>query len=170
MTPIRKGGTGRSSQVRPGDIRNAISNVLPAKAGLPWREAEMVRRSLIVLVLLTLGLAALVAGRAEIAAAGHENCALSSTAPSSYLGTAVITSGSVDCTTAKNVIRFSITLTADGSLVETSERTCHKAKTCWSYVFENDPPGDQRYCSTVSARVGSHSLAPVTLCEEDVAL
>jgi hypothetical protein len=82
----------------------------------------------------------------------------------------VITSGSVDCTTRKNVIRFSISLTADGNLFGASERTCHKAATCWSYVFENDPAGDQRYCSTVSARVGSHSLAPVTRCEEDPAL
>ena len=130
----------------------------------------MVRRPLTVVVLLTLGFAALVAGRAETAAAGHDNCALSSTAPSSYLGIAVITSGSVDCTTAKNVIRFSITLTADGSLVSTRERTCHKATTCWSYVFENDAPGDQRYCSTVSARVGSHSLGSVTRCEDDAAL
>jgi hypothetical protein len=88
MTPIRKGGgTGRSSQVRRGDIRNAISIVFPAKASLPWREGEMARRPLIVLVLLTLGLATLAAGRMETAAAAHEDCALSSTAPSSYLGT-----------------------------------------------------------------------------------
>jgi hypothetical protein len=127
----------------------------------------MVRRALTVVALLML--AALVAGGIQSAAA-HEDCSLSATAPSSYLGTAVITSGSVDCATSKNVIRFSITLTADGNLVGTSERTCHKARTCWSYVFENDPPGDQRYCSTVAARVGSHSLSSVSRCEDDPAL
>jgi hypothetical protein len=126
------------------------------------------RPQVLVLAALTLALAAFVVARAQTASAAHDNCALSSTAPSSYLGTAVITSGSVDCATARNVIRFSITLTADGGFVGASERTCHRATTCWSYVFADDPPGDQRYCSTVSARVGSHSLAAVTRCEEDL--
>jgi hypothetical protein len=113
----------------------------------------MVRRALTVIALSAL--AGLAAAGVQDAGAAHEDCVLSSEAPASYLGTAVITSGSVDCTARKNVIRFAITLTADGSPVGTSERTCHKASTCWSYVFEDDPPGDQRYCSTVSARVGA---------------
>jgi hypothetical protein len=113
---------------------------------------------------LALALAAVVLAFAALvirtASASHDDCVLSSTAPSSYLGTAVISSGSVDCATRKSVLRFSVAMT--------SERTCHKAATCWSYAFDNDPAGDQRYCSTVSARVGSHSLAPVTRCEEEV--
>jgi hypothetical protein len=127
----------------------------------------MVRRALIAAALLAVS--ASVAGGTQ-AVAAHEDCTLSGTAPSSYLGTAVITSGSVDCATSKNVIRFSISLTANGNPVDMSDRTCHKASTCWSYVFEDDPPGDQRYCSTVSARVGSHSLPAVTHCEDDPAL
>ena len=105
---------------------------------------------------------------AQTASASHGDCTLSSTAPSSYLGTAVISSGSLDCAATMNVLRFSIVLTRDGSVATSSERTCHKAATCWSYVFDDDAPGDQRYCSTVSARVGSHSLPAVTRCEEEV--
>jgi hypothetical protein len=121
----------------------------------------------VALFVLVLALAALVA-RAEPAAASHGDCTLSATAPSSYLGTAVITSGSVDCASTKSVLRFSIALTRDGSPVSAHERTCHKASTCWSYIFADDPRGDQRYCNTVSARVGSHSLPATTSCEEEV--
>jgi L,D-peptidoglycan transpeptidase YkuD (ErfK/YbiS/YcfS/YnhG family) len=64
-------------------------------------------------------------------------------------------------------VRFSIVLTRNGNVAITSERTRHKATTCWTYVFDNDRAGNQRYCSTVSARVGSHSLVPVTRCEEE---
>jgi hypothetical protein len=95
---------------------------------------------------------------------------LTATAPSSYYGIAAITSGSVDCTSSKNVLRFSILLTRDGSLVESNERTCHKAPTCWSYLVHDDTAGDQVWCTQVSARVGSHSLAVITRCEEDPAL
>jgi hypothetical protein len=116
---------------------------------------------------LLLALAAVVAW-AGPAAAAHQDCTLSATAPSSYLGTAVITSGSVDCASTKSVLRFSIALTRDGSLVSAHERTCHKASTCWSYIFADDPPGDQLYCNTVLARVGSHSLPATTRCEEEV--
>jgi hypothetical protein len=118
------------------------------------------------LLAVTLAFAALVT--TQSASASHGDCTLSSTAPSSYLGTAVISSGSLDCASTKNVLRFSIVLTRNGSVATSSERTCHKAATCWSYVFDDDAPGDQRYCSTVSARVGSHSLPAVTRCEEEV--
>jgi hypothetical protein len=119
-----------------------------------------------VFITLTLAFTALVAS-APIASGSHDDCTLSSTAPSSYLRPAVILSGSVDCATTKSVVRFSIVLTRDGNVATTSERTCHKAATCWSYVFDNDPVGDQRYCSIVSARVGSHSLEPVSRCEAE---
>jgi hypothetical protein len=130
-------------------------------AGTFWRP----RAFALALAALVLAYATLVT---QTASASHDDCVLSSTAPSSYLGTAVISSGSVDCATRKGVLRFSVVLTRDGNVTMTSERTCHKAATCWSYVFDNDPPGDQRYCSTVSARVGSHSLPAVTRCEEEV--
>jgi hypothetical protein len=103
-------------------------------------------------------------------AAAHQDCALSATAPSSYYGVAAITSGSVDCSASKNVLRFSIVLTRDGSVAASGERTCHKAATCWSYLVEDDAPGDQLWCTHVSARVGSHSLAAVSRCEQDPAL
>jgi hypothetical protein len=106
-------------------------------------------------------------GKAE---AGHQDCTLSATAPSSYYGIAAITSGSVDCASSKNVLRFSIMLTRDGTLVATNERTCHKAATCWSYLVEDDSAGDQVWCTQVSARVGSHSMTAITRCEGDPAL
>jgi hypothetical protein len=122
------------------------------------------------LLALALALAALFLTKPEQAIAAHDDCTLSSTAPSSYGGIAAITSGSVDCTMAKNVMRFSIVLMRDGTVVDSNERTCHKAATCWSYLVEDDPPGDQVWCTRVSARVGSHSLAAVTRCEADPAL
>lgn len=121
----------------------------------------------LVLAVLALAFAGLLTA-VQAASASHDDCTLSSTAPSSYRGTAVISSGSVDCATSKSVVRLSIMLTRNGNVAITSERTCHKASTCWSYVFDNDPAGDQRYCSIVSARVGSHSLPAVTRCEEEV--
>jgi hypothetical protein len=124
-------------------------------------------KTLVLVLALVLAFSALLM-TSQSASASHDDCALSATAPSSYLGTAVISSGSVDCAASKNVLRFSIVLTRDGSVAVTSERTCHRTATCWSYVFDNDPPGDQRYCSTISARVGSHSLPAVTRCEEEV--
>jgi hypothetical protein len=100
------------------------------------------------------------------ALASHEDCTLVAEAPTSYYGVATITSGSVDCASPKTTIRFSIALTRDGSLVDSGERRCHRAATCWSYLLADDPPGDQRWCTLVSARVGSHTLAEVVRCEE----
>jgi hypothetical protein len=104
------------------------------------------------------------------AAGAAGDCTLSATEPSSYYGIATITSGSVDCASAKNVLRFSITLTRDGTVVDSHERTCHKAATCWSYSLVDDPAGDQVWCTRVSARVGSSPLAELTRCETDPAL
>ena len=56
-----------------------------------------------------------------------------------YAGIMVIASGSVDCATTKNVIRTLVVLTMDGSFVESSERTCHNAATCPTYMILNDP-------------------------------
>jgi hypothetical protein len=119
---------------------------------------------------LILALAALSLARSDTAAAAHDDCALSLFGPASSYGIYASTSGSVDCTTRKNVIHFSIVLTSDGTVVDSEESTCHKAATCWNYAIVNDPPGDQRYCSTVSARIGPHSLTPLTRCEEDSTL
>jgi hypothetical protein len=121
-----------------------------------------------------LGVALLIAVAAAImpgsAAGAHGDCALTTTPPSSYYGVATITSGSVDCTTAKNVLRFTIALTMDGQVVDSGERTCHKATTCWSYLIQDDPAGDQLWCTIVSARIGSHALSSVTRCESDGSL
>ncbi|MGH3105297.1 MAG: hypothetical protein ACRDN6_14495 [Gaiellaceae bacterium] len=100
------------------------------------------------------------------ALATHVDCTLVAEPPVSYYGIATITSGSVDCATRKNTIRFAIVLTRDGTVAASGDRTCHKASTCWSYLFADDPPGDQLWCTRVSARIGSHSLGEVTRCED----
>ena len=119
---------------------------------------------------LALALTALSLARSDVAGAAHNDCTLSLFGPASSYGIYASTSGSVDCATRKNVIHFSIVLTSDGSVVDSEDSTCHKAATCWNYAIVNDPPGDQRYCSTVSARVGPHSVGTLTRCEEDATL
>jgi hypothetical protein len=104
------------------------------------------------------------------AAGASGDCSLSATEPSSYYGIATITSGSVDCSSTKNVLRFAITLTRDGTVVDSHERTCHKAATCWSYSLVDDPAGDQVWCTRVSARVGSSPIGELTRCETDPSL
>ena len=107
---------------------------------------------------------------ARQATAAHDDCALTADAPASYYGIGTIMSGSIDCATAKSVVRFSIALTMDGALVASGERTCHKAASCWSYLVEDDPAGDQTWCTRVSARVGSHAVGAVTRCESGDAI
>jgi hypothetical protein len=119
------------------------------------------------LTALVVGLAALLLLMRPGASAAAPDCLLTVNAPGSYYGIAAITSGSVDCATRKNTLRFSIVLQRDGVVVDSGERTCHKAVTCWSYLVHDDEDGDQRWCATVGARVGSQSLAPVTRCEDD---
>jgi hypothetical protein len=85
-------------------------------------------------------------------------------------GAPAITSGSVDCASSKNVLRFTIVLTRDGTGVASNERTCHKAATCWSYLVEDGAAGDQVWCTQVSARVSSHALTAITGCEQDPTL
>jgi hypothetical protein len=121
----------------------------------------------VTLTALVVGLAALLLLIRPGASAAAPDCALTVNAPGSYYGIGAITSGSVDCATRKNTLRFSIVLSRDGVTVDSGERTCHKAVTCWSYLVHDDEDGDQRWCATVGARVGSQSLAPVTRCEDD---
>jgi hypothetical protein len=121
-------------------------------------------------VALGLALAALGVARPTAVGAAHFDCTLSSGAPVPYAGIMVIASGSVDCATTKNVMRTLVVLTRDGSFLESSDRTCHKAATCPTYMILNDPPGDQVYCSQVSGRVGPHSLAEPARCETDPTL
>lgn len=116
-----------------------------------------------------LALTVLLASRPAQAPAASD-CTLVAEAPTSYYGVATITSGSVDCASAQNTLRFFITLTRDGTVAASGERRCHKASTCWSYLIADDPAGDQTWCTTVSARVGSQTLAGVTRCEQDPAL
>ena len=115
--------------------------------------------------LATIGFASTVVLAAAAPAPGaHADCALDVTAPSNYAG-AAIASGSADCASPKNTIRVTMTLTRDGTPVDVSERTCHKSSSCWTYVFADDISGDQRWCATISARVGNHALAGVSRCE-----
>jgi hypothetical protein len=118
--------------------------------------------------------AALLAGSAALlllsrpdASPAAPDCASTANIPASYYGIGAIASGSVDCAARTNTLRFSIVLQRDGVTVESGERTCHKAIGCWSYLVHDDEGGDQRWCVTVGARIGSQSLAPVTRCEED---
>ena len=123
------------------------------------------------IVLLLFGAAlALAASGLGSASAAQVDCTLTAEAPSSYYGIDTITSGSVDCATAKNTILFSIVLTRDGAVADSGQRRCHKASTCWSYLLADDPPGDQVWCTRVGARVGSHTLSEVSRCETDPAL
>jgi hypothetical protein len=114
---------------------------------------------------LAVALAALLVAAPQKAAAAHEDCTLSAFAPGAYAGIFATASGSVDCATTKNVIRISIVLTRDGSFVDSTERTCHKRADCPTYLLVNDPPGNQVWCSTTSARVGPHAYPEVTRCE-----
>ena len=95
-------------------------------------------------VALAVVLAALLLVRSETSAAAHQDCTLSTGAPVSYAGIFAIGGGSVDCATTKNVMRVSAFLTMDGAFMDSTERTCHKAATCPTNVFVNDPPGDQQ--------------------------
>jgi hypothetical protein len=122
------------------------------------------------LTTLVVGSAALLMLMRAGTSAAAPDCVLTANAPGSYYGVAAITYGSVDCATRKNTLRFSILLQRDGVTVDSGERTCHKAVTCWSYLVHDDEDGDQRWCAIVGARVGSTSLAPVTRCEDDPAL
>lgn len=124
-------------------------------------------KSLALCAALGLALAAVLLVRPEKAAAAHEDCTLNTGAPVSYGGIFAVGGGSVDCTTTKNVMRVSAVLTMDGAFMGSTERTCHKAATCPTNVFVNDPPGDQVWCNTASARVGPHALPEVTHCETE---
>jgi hypothetical protein len=130
------------------------------------------RAHVLVLSLLAAALAvtALLVTSTGDALAAAEDCTLTADPPASYYGIDTITSGSVDCASAKNTILFSIVLTRDGSVAASGQRRCHKASTCWSYLLTDDPPGDQLWCTHVSARVGSYSLAEVSRCEADPTL
>jgi len=114
---------------------------------------------------LAVALAALLVAAPQKAAAQHEDCSLRTFPPGAYAGIMTTASTSVECVTVKNVIHISLVLTRDGVFVDSSDRTCHKRADCPTYTIVNDPPGDQVWCNTVSARVGPHAYPEVTLCE-----
>jgi hypothetical protein len=116
---------------------------------------------------LAVALAALLVAAPQKAAAQHEDCTLRAFPPGPYAGIMTTSSTSVECATVKNVIHISLVLTRDGVFVDSSDRTCHKRADCPTYTIVNDPPGDQVWCSTVSARVGPHAYPEVTLCETE---
>jgi hypothetical protein len=116
---------------------------------------------------LAVALAALIVAVPQRAAAQHEDCTLRAFPPGPYAGIMTTSSTSVECATVKNVIHVSLVLTMDGAFVDSSDRTCHKRADCPTYTIVNDPPGNQAWCDTVSARVGPHAYPEVTLCESE---
>jgi hypothetical protein len=125
----------------------------------------MKRALLFAILALTLGaVAALGAARAS---AAHEDCALVVNPPVTYGNIFAISSAEITCGSVKRTIHFTMSLTVDGTLADSSDRTCHKRADCWSYVLANDAPGDQVWCTTASARIGGHAIGPITRCEAD---
>jgi hypothetical protein len=108
--------------------------------------------------------AAAAAALAPASVAGHSDCNLDLTGPSLDAGIYALSYGEIVCSTAKNTIRLRMTLTRDGTTTDDVVTTCHKDVDCWNYVIENDSPGDQFWCTTISARVGPHNVAPITRC------
>jgi hypothetical protein len=115
-------------------------------------------------LMLAAAVAAALAALPATSAAGHADCSLRLEGPALDAGIYATAYGEIVCGTAKNTIRFTITMTRDGTTTDAVVVTCHRDVDCWSYVLENDSPGDQLWCTTVSARVGPHSVAPVTRC------
>jgi hypothetical protein len=100
------------------------------------------------------------------ASGGHEDCTLTSGAPILFYGTPdAFTTATVECGSVKNWIRVSLVLTRDGTVVDTSDRMCHKRSDCWTYVIAQDPPGDQTWCAHASGRIGPHTIPEITFCE-----
>jgi hypothetical protein len=100
------------------------------------------------------------------ASGGHEDCTLTSGAPVPFYGSAnAFTTATIECGSFKNWIRVTLVLTRDGTVADTSDRMCHKRSDCWTYVFAQDPPGDQTWCAHASGRIGPHSIPEITFCE-----
>jgi hypothetical protein len=111
-------------------------------------------------------LAVMLGSTAGTASASHEDCALTSGAPISFYGSPnALATATVECGTVKNWVRVSLVLTRDGTVVDTSDRMCHKRSDCWTYLVAPDPPGDQVWCAQASGRVGSHAIAEIKYCE-----
>jgi hypothetical protein len=129
------------------------------------RRISRVRGLVLTGVVLALGATVLLApGRAS---AANEDCTLVVNPPGNYANIMTISSASVECASVKRVIHLSLVLTVDGTIADTSDRTCHRRADCPTYVIVNDAPGDQTWCATASARVGGYSLGPVTRCETE---
>jgi hypothetical protein len=127
------------------------------------RRISGVRGLVLTGVVLVLGAIVLLApGRAS---AAHEDCSLVVNPPVNYGNIFAISSASVECGSVKRVMHLSLVLTVDGTIADSSDRTCHKRADCPTYVIVNDAPGDQVWCTIASARVGGHAFGPVTRCE-----
>jgi hypothetical protein len=108
--------------------------------------------------------AAAVAALPPASVAGHFDCNLRLVGPNLDAGIYAFAYGEIVCDTAKNTIRLRTTMTRDGTTTDDVVVTCHKDVDCWNYLLENDSPGDQVWCATISARVGPHNVAPITRC------
>jgi hypothetical protein len=127
------------------------------------RRISRVRWLVLTGVVLVLGaMVVLAPGRAS---AAHEDCALVVNPPVNYGNIFAISSASVECASVQRVMHLSLVLTVDGTIADSSDRTCHKRADCSTYVIVNDAPGDQVWCTTASARVSGHAFGPVTRCE-----
>jgi hypothetical protein len=125
----------------------------------------MKKRFSFAVLAVTLGAVALLGpGRAS---AAHEDCGLVVNPPATYGNIAAISSAEIKCGSVKRTIHFTMSMTVDGTLADSSDRTCHKRTDCWTYVFANDDPADQLWCSTATVRIGGHTVGPVTRCEAD---
>ena len=119
-------------------------------------------------VALTLGAVAVIGpGRA---AAAHEDCVLVVNPPVTYGNIFAITSAEIRCGAVKRTMHLTMSMTVDGVLADSSERTCHKRADCWTYTFASDAPGDQVWCATATVRIGGHWVGPVTRCETDASV
>jgi hypothetical protein len=125
------------------------------------RRVEVRTRPVLILAAVV---AATVAALPPASVAGHADCSLRLEGPALDAGIYALSYGEIVCGTVKNTIRLRMTMTRDGTTTDDVVTTCHKDADCWNYVIENDAPGDQLWCTTISARVGPHNVAPITRC------
>ena len=100
-------------------------------------------------------------------ATAQQNCSVEAHPPTLYAGM-VFGAGRVVCSTPANKIVITVALERDGAEVARgTRRDCRKTTVCWNTVgaIANDEPGDQTWCSRVSASAGGTFLGEVRACE-----
>jgi hypothetical protein len=82
----------------------------------------------------------------------------------------VIPNAVVQCGTAQNRIRVSVTLTRDGVVARQAQRDCRKSSVCYLDIDASAPdiPGDQVWCTQASAwSNGNTFIGSAVACEAD---